>query len=61
MNSNSNQPPKTKLVFGVWTIIWAVASVTVSLTLWTLQFHQPTNLSEGMKAQSSLLIGGRDE
>lgn len=61
MNLNSNRPPQTKLVVGTWTALWVIVSIAMSLTLWAMQFSQPTAFSDGMKAQSVLLTGGNDE
>jgi len=61
MNSNSNRPPQSKLVFGAWTALWVFASMALSLSLWGMQFTQSTVLSDGMKIQSELLTGGGDE
>lgn len=58
---NNNLCPKTMNILAAWTVLWAIASVAVSLTLWTTQLDQSAVLRAGMKAQSILLVGGSDE
>lgn len=61
MNSSYNNSPKTKLIFGAWTALWLIASISVSSTLWLMQHHQAAVWTAGMKTQSTLLIGGSDD
>lgn len=61
MNLNSNKPVQTKLILGMWTALWITTSMALSLALWGMQFAQSTAMSDGMKTQSELLTGGRDE
>lgn len=61
MNFNSNRPPRTKFIFGAWTVIWVIASMTLSLTLFSMQFNQSVLLMHGMKEQSELLTGDSNE
>lgn len=61
MNLNSNRPPQIKFLIGAWTLLWVITSMALSFTLFALQFNQSAVLAGGMKAQSALLTGGRDE
>jgi hypothetical protein len=61
MNFNSNRPPRIKFIVGAWTVIWVIASMTLSFTLFGMQFNQSVLLMDGMKEQSELLTGGSYE
>ena len=61
MNFNNNRPPRIKFIFGAWTVIWVIASMALSLTLFGMQFNQSVLLMDGMKEQSELLNGDSNE
>lgn len=61
MISNSNRPPQAKLILIVWTTLWVVVSMALSLSLWRIQVTQSSVLTDGMKSQSELLTGASNE